>query len=478
MTNSVNAGTRTDLCRLTLLADHVLVDLALPATAPLALLIPELVSMIEIRGDTADPIEHAPVDREWTLGRLGQAPLDPTGTLADHGVRDGDLLLLQAADRRAPAPLFDDLMHNVAAIGADTFRRWTPWSARVTGSAAAVALSTAGAVGLLAARTTSAGLTGMAAALTLTFLLVGACAVVARVYRDAAAAVTLWGAALAPAFAAGALVVPGRLGAASVLLGAVTCGAVAVLAARTSGAGAGLAVAVAATAAAGAGGAALVALTDLPVPAIGAVGTACALGMLAAAPRAAMLLAKLPLPPVPSPGSPLDAEEDAETEPGPLPSFVGLRARTDHARRLLTGLVAAASLTSVAGALTAAQPFGSTGIHWPGVTFAVVTALVLMLRGRTYAGLTQAGTLIGAGTALLLVLFAAAALTEPALAPTLVVLAAVGVVVCLTLGVLAPGREFSPVQRRAVELVDYAAIAAVLPLTCWVAGLFTAMRGL
>lgn len=475
MTNGVTVGARTDLCRLTILTDHTQVDLALPAGAPLALLIPEIVSMIEIHSDTTPSLDHSTGATEWTLGRLGQAPMDPTATLLDHGVRDGDLLLLQAADRPAPAPLFDDLMHNVAAIEVDTFRRWTPGSARLTGSVAAVALTAIGSLALLVARAHDGGLVGMIAALTVAVLLVAAGAVVARVYGDERSGVTLWGAALAPAFAAGALVVPGDLGAASLLLGAVTGGGFAVLAARVSGVGIGLAVAAAAAATAAAGAAGVAVATDLPGAAIGAAVTACALVLLAIAPRVAMLLARLPLPPVPSPGSPLDAEESAD---GPLPSFVGLEARAGRARHLLTGLVGAASVVAAVGSLMAAGAFGTGGIDWPGMLLAVVAAVVLMLRGRTYASIAQAGTLIGSGTAILLLLLTEAAITEPGLAPILFVIATLGVGLALTLGVVAPNHEFSPVQRRAVELVDYTAIAMVLPLACWVGGLFAAMRGL
>ena len=51
-------------------------------------------------------------------------------------------------------------------------------------------------------------------------------------------------------------------------------------------------------------------------------------------------------------------------------------------------------------------------------------------------------------------------------------------VAALIFGSLVPTRVFSPVLRRAAELVEYAAIAAVIPLACWVCGLYAAMRGL
>ncbi|WP_137874998.1 type VII secretion integral membrane protein EccD [Rhodococcus sp. Q] len=476
MAIGVNSEERTDLCRVTILADHVQVDLALPASAPLALLIPEVVSVLDAHGDPSTVRSRTAGPTEWTLGRLGRSALDPTGSLSDHRVRDGELLLLQTADRSAPAPLFDDLMHNVAAVEADTFRRWTPASARIAGSATAVALTLVGALAVLLARRQDSGPTGMIAALVVAVLLVAAGTVVARVYHDRGSALTLWAAALAPAFAAGALVVPGEPGASALLLGTVTCGAFAVLAARMSGVGIGVAVAVSTTAVVAAGAAGISVLTDLPDQAIGAIVTATALVLLACAPRIAMLLAKLPLPPVPSPGSPLDSEEAAEEGDSPLPSFAGLEEKARRARGHLTGLVCSAAVTTAAGALIAADAF--CAVDWPGFALAAVAALVLTFRGRTYASLSQAAPLIGSGSLILILLLGSAAVTEPGWAPVILVLATLGVGVALALGVVAPRHEFSPVQRRASELIDYAAIAAVLPLTCWVAGLFAAMRGL
>jgi Flp pilus assembly pilin Flp len=43
--------------------------------------------------------------------------------------------------------------------------------------------------------------------------------------------------------------------------------------------------------------------------------------------------------------------------------------------------------------------------------------------------------------------------------------------------VVAPRRSFTPVQRRAAEVVEYAVIATIVPLACWVTGLYAAVRG-
>ena len=48
--------------------------------------------------------------------------------------------------------------------------------------------------------------------------------------------------------------------------------------------------------------------------------------------------------------------------------------------------------------------------------------------------------------------------------------------VCLTVADL--GTRLSPVARRSLELLDYVALAAVVPLACWVGDVFGIVRGL
>lgn len=42
----------------------------------------------------------------------------------------------------------------------------------------------------------------------------------------------------------------------------------------------------------------------------------------------------------------------------------------------------------------------------------------------------------------------------------------------------AVGVTLSPLARRAVDLVEYLALAAVVPLACWVGGVYGLVRGL
>jgi hypothetical protein len=54
---------------------------------------------------------------------------------------------------------------------------------------------------------------------------------------------------------------------------------------------------------------------------------------------------------------------------------------------------------------------------------------------------------------------------------------AVGVLAIL-IGVVAPGRRFSPVARRAAELAELAVVVSIVPLVCLVVGAYSAARGL
>ena len=59
-------------------------------------------------------------------------------------------------------------------------------------------------------------------------------------------------------------------------------------------------------------------------------------------------------------------------------------------------MIIGATLAAAAGAVVAADQLDSP--RWQGVALAVVAGLVLCLRGRFYADITQAGTLIGGGS--------------------------------------------------------------------------------
>ncbi|NNH71926.1 type VII secretion integral membrane protein EccD [Nocardia uniformis] len=467
-----------DLARVTILAKHTQVDMAIPLDVPVALVIPSVVDMVAQHNRTND-FDHDDEDfepHEWVLARIGEPPLANSLSLAEHGVRDGELLMLESAEHTAPTPLFDDIMYNVAIADADHYRGWTPRTARLTGSILAVLTMGIGCLGLLAAPDAVPGWVSGAVALFVAVLLVAAGMVLSRMYRDIDSALVLGGCALPAAFSAGMLFVPDHYGWPNLLLGAALTGATAILAWRVSGVGPGLFIGVTTVAAYAVPATLIGLLTDLPMRAIGAGVAGLGLVGLSLAPRLSMLLAKLPLPPVPAPGTPIDPTEDDPDDHRALPSLDALRAKSERARKYLAGLVAATALVTAAGALTATDPTSDSS-YWPGLALALVCAAVLMFRSRTYAGAEQAVILLVGGAAIVLSLLVGAAFTRHQ--PLAVFGAAVLIlVIALVLGMIVPNHQATPPMRRAMELLEYAFVAAVIPLVFWVTALFALVRGL
>lgn len=470
--------TPVDLCRITVLTRNVQVDLALPADVPISVLMPGVVDMISVRGSTHAPAAD-PSGRPWTLSRIGHSPFAGTSTLNEVSVRDGELLVLGVADIPAPPPLFDDLMYAVATTGSTPNRLWSRRTAQVVGFAVAAAAVVLACVSLLLPGFEQIGRhaasldTGIGAAAAAALAVVAG-SVIGRVYGDDRTGVFLSACGVPLAFTSGLLFVPGPVGAPHVLLGSAASGATAVLASRLGGHGFALFTGTAVASAIAVTASTVASFSDVQINTVGA-GTAIAgLAGLAVAPRMSMLQAHLPLPPVPTAGAPLDDDSDDEQ-----PTAEQLAALSGRARSYLTGLVCASCAAASAGALLAALPTAdSGGIYSPGIILALLVALVLLLRGRTFAAVEHAVPLVLAGSTVILVLLGAlvsTTATTPLITFAAALLTSTG---ALTFGSLIPRGVYSPVLRRAAELVDYAAVAAVIPIACWVGGLYSMMRGL
>ncbi|WP_040788691.1 type VII secretion integral membrane protein EccD [Nocardia paucivorans] len=467
-----------DLARVTILAKHTQVDMAIPVDVPVALVIPSVVDMVAQHSRTNDfdneGERYEPAD--WVLARIGHPPFSNSLSLGEHGVRDGELLMLESADDTAPTPLFDDIMYNVAIADADHFRGWTPQTARITGSVLAVLTMLVGCLGLLTAPDALPGWITGSIAFGVTVLLVVAAMVLGRVYGDKGTSLVLGGCALPTAFTAGMLFVPDHYGWAHMLLGSMLLGATAVLVWRVTGVGLGLFIGAAALAVYAVPAALVGLLTDQPVRAIGAAAAALGLGGLSLAPRVSMLLSKLPLPPVPAPGTPIDPTEDDPDDHRALPTMEVLRAKAERARMYLSGLVAATTLVTIVGSLAATDPTHE-GFYWQGIALALVCAVVLMFRSRTYAGADQAIVLITGGAAIVLIMLIGAAFVTDL--PLVVFgVAMLVLVAALILGIIVPGQSATPPMRRATELVEYGFVAAVLPLVFWVTSIYSLVREL
>jgi type VII secretion integral membrane protein EccD len=111
-----------DLCRVTVVGPKRRVDLAVPATSPVAALIPVLLRHTTDGDGLTDPGGGRP----WMLQRLGERPFDPSGTPETLDWLDGEELHLRAAEDTLPELDFDDLADGIATVINRRSDRWRP----------------------------------------------------------------------------------------------------------------------------------------------------------------------------------------------------------------------------------------------------------------------------------------------------------------------------------------------------------------
>ena len=454
----------TVFSRVTVVAPRTRIDVALPADVAVADLMPMLLDMARETSPDGGARHGG-----WALAKLGDAPLDPSRTLASLGIVDGDLLQLRKRNDNPPPPLYDDVVDAIADADPDTFRPWTKETARRIGHiAGGLALFTA-ALALFMGGPLFGG-SGLAAALTAGVAAIACIAVgatLAKAYQAETTGVVIAAAGGLPfAFVAGFYAVPGITLRANLLLASGLV--VIVSAAAIMIMGAGITTFIAAATAALIGVLAFTVATVIahPAPGIAAGTAAISLALISVLPRATIWLAKLPLPHVP--GTAEELKEDTQ-----FPDYTEIERRTAVAHNYMTGLlIGCGSATAVAAITTATAP----GV-W-GILTAAVATMVLLLRARSYANGSQAvallttGMVSGAGiligwlgtqtpTGRLLWVFAA------------LVLIGAG---ALVIGVVFPNQRFSPPMRRTVEIFEAICIATVLPLALAVMGLYGTLR--
>ena len=74
--------------------------------------------------------------------------------------------------------------------------------------------------------------------------------------------------------------------------------------------------------------------------------------------------------------------------------------------------------------------------------------------------------------------FGAAALRAPQQGPWIAPSAVAVAGVAMYLGFVAPTLTLSPPARRSADLLECMALIALIPLVCWICGLYGAIRGL
>ncbi|MGZ4512579.1 MAG: type VII secretion integral membrane protein EccD [Mycobacterium sp.] len=442
------------------------VDLALPAGIPVAILTPSIVDLLKVRD-----VDDGLTAKRYHLSLPGSSALDPSKTLAQSGVGDGAVLLLSQPSTPPPAPRHHDVAEAVSETLAAAPEPWTDarrrLATRLTGAMAASCLSAIGVLAL-ARNALSANVdrqthtsVGVAAGAGLVALL---SAVVAhRAYRDAVAGLALNAIATAFAAVAGFLVVPGHPGVCNVLLAATAAAVTCVLAMRASGCGAVTLTAVSCVATVVAVAALVGVITAAPPHAIGAASALVSLGLLGAAARVSIVLAGL------SPRLPSTPELDA-TEP----SGASLAAQAIRADAWLSSLLAGFSSSAAIGAVVTVLA-GAPRLSC--MAFGSITGALLLLRARSSESRRMLAFVI-AGIGVVGTTFGVAALSTPGHGPWVAAATASLVAAAMYLGFVAPAISLQPLARRSVEALEWLALVAMVPLTCWICGLYGAVRGL
>jgi len=475
-------------------------DLVLPSAAPIETYIDEAVSML------ADLLADAPADvlqkfdfaaqGMWAFARPGAPPLKFSDSLDDAGVVDGSLLTLVSVSRTERyRPLVEDVIDALAVLDESPEFDRASLNRFVAVAIPVAALAVTAMAVVSWAHTRPGWLWSIALAVLAAALLAGSVFSKAR-YANVDLSESLLLASVPAVAGAVALVVP--------------------LPAGISGLGApqvaGAAAAVFLMAVASRGGprqraevASFLAVTMMAVAfAATAYGYgwnqwvpagAIAFGLVVVtnAAKLTVAVARIALPPVPAPGesvgheelldpvaSPDVSEEESATWQAIIASVPDSAARLSErsrlAKQLLIGFVAAGALTLTAGSI-AVIVLGHFFVH-----SLIVAALVTStcgFRSRLYAerwcawALLAAAVAIPTGVALRLVRWYPG---DAWLVVTVYVL--IGVAALLVIGATGDVRRVSPVTKRILELVDGAAIAAVIPMLLWIAGVYDIIRNI
>jgi ESX secretion system protein EccD len=432
------------LCRLSVQHGPDLVDLALPRETPVGLLLPSIVDLVHRGTATAEE------GRQWHLSRAGQQRLDDGTSLHDNAIRDGELLLLTTTATPPPVWIEDDPWHtviNTADAGRVPTRVATTAASLCATTLSAAALVWSGVVTHALGHVITAGAIAAAAA-------AGAVAT-RRAHPDPIRLVTLSLNAVVFAAAAGFLAVPGDPSTAhSLLAAAVACTVSIVLLRVTRCAQICLAALTTFTALTGGASACGVAWT-LPMSTTGAGLAVLSMATLAVAARLAIITTGL------TPGS-------EALEPDPKAS------RAVAAHHTLTGLVIGSAVAAVLGVVLVVSNPGDRSWRASAI-FAAVVGVVMALRARTHRDMGRRTALVVGGLAAVAPGVALVVISAPTQANWICLLvAAIGL--SLMGGVF--GVTVNPLARRAVDLLEYLALAAVVPLACWVTGLYGLIRGI
>lgn len=439
------------------------VDVTLPAEIPVAVLLPSVVDILAVD----HPDQQA---ASYRLSTPGAAGLDPSMTLAQQDIKDGAILVLSRRSAPLAAPRYFDVAEAVSAtLDAATAPSGCASRAgavRLVGAAAAMLFAAVG--GLVIVRNSFGTNADPDVAATVTALVsagalaLGLAALAHRGYRDQTAGLALSLIATALTGLAGFVAVPGAPGTPNVLLAAGAAGVTAVVAIRVSGCGVVTLTAVSCCAVVIAVAGLVGVISAAPLRVVASAAALVSVGLLSVAARTSIALAGL------SPR--LETPDAAEIEPGEART----RSRAVRAERWLTSLLAGLSVSATLGASVAVVA-GAPRLSC--TAFGTLTGVLLLLRSRCADARRMLVFAVG-GIAVAATTFGAAAARSAVSGPWTATVTTLAVGVAMYLGFAGPARPASPVLRRGAELLEWLALAAMVPLTCWICGLYGAAREL
>ncbi len=453
-----------DLCRVTVrtcgFGTSTAVDLTLPTSPELGEILSAIVDLVGVGHETADGVPE-----RLRLARVDGSALDESVSLLENGIRDGDVLLLAAEPIPRPEQHSEDPGQHAVEMSASA-DRGTAW-AHSMGSVACWWSTGVGATTLAWPGPSAPGTRAVVAAVVAVAATVAAI-LINHLGAQPLPTLTLGMTAAVFGAIAGFLAVPGGPGPPNYFLAAAICSTVAAVLMHVTSCGTTLFTAIAAFSAVAAVAAAVAALWPAPTAAVGAALAAASLAMINAAAKLSIVLTGL------SPRMPSSVDTTADEDP--LPAGVGaLRVARGH--QTLTGLLAGFSLSAALGvALVVADRRNHA--TWSGIAFTGAVSAALILRAVQQRGSSRSTTILTAGFITITAGFTHLTLTSPGQTPWFGLIAMIlgAGALCLTLADV--GERLSPFVRRGIELVDYLALAAVVPLACWVGGLFGFVRGL
>jgi type VII secretion integral membrane protein EccD len=202
-------------------------------------------------------------------------------------------------------------------------------------------------------------------------------------------------------------------------------------------------------------------------------------------------VARIALPPIPAPGETVGSEELLDpvvtetSEESPTwqaiiesvpDSAARLHERSELAKRLLIGFVTAGALILSIGSIAVVVQ-GHFFIH--SMIVAGLVTSICGFRSRLYAERWCAWALLAAMIIIPTGIMVKLSLWYPEKAwLVLAIYVVAGVVALISVGAASSVTRLSPVTKRILELIDGAAIAAVIPMLLWIASVYDVLRNI